>query len=78
MNIIKKSGLPIEFHNAFEFLDTVGKTELKTSYIGFCMANTTNEFSAHPLGLQQKKEIASLHDFLLSNNIDIVFLEKNA
>jgi len=78
MNIIKKSELPIEFHNAFEFLDTVGRTELNTSYIAFCMANTAYEFSAYPLGLQQKKEIASLCDFLLSNNIDIVLLEKNA
>ena len=78
MNIIKKSELPIEFHNAFEFLDTVGKTELKTSYIAFCLANSLVEFSANATALQAKKEIARLHDFLFSNNIDIVLLEKNA
>ncbi len=74
-NTINQTDLPIEIQDLLQFVDLKENQKiLNTSYIGFLLVNTIEGFIFDKMKKQKKKEIALLHNYLFSKNIDSIIL----
>lgn len=74
-NIINQSDLPIEIQDSLQFFDLKENQKiLNTSHIGFLLINTIEGFIFDKMKKQKKKEIAFLHNYLVSKNITSIIL----